>query len=49
MKWVAMAILLIGVAIGINTLFPPVRGHIAMGVAAALLLFVVYGVQNFRD
>lgn len=49
MKWVAIAVLLIGVAIGINTLLSPIRGHIAMGVAAGLLLFVIYGVQSLRD
>ncbi|WP_161607272.1 hypothetical protein [Natrinema pellirubrum] len=47
--WVTIAVLLIGVAIGINTLFPPIRGQIAMGVAAGLLLFVIYGVQSLRD
>ena len=49
MKWVAIAILLIGVTIAINTLFPPIRGHIAIGVAAGLLLFVIYAVQILRD
>jgi hypothetical protein len=48
-KWVAMAISLIDVAIGINTLFAPIRGHIAMGIAAGLLLFVIYRVQSLRD
>ena len=48
-KWVAIAILLIGVTIAINTLFPQIRGHIAIGVAAGFLLFVIYGVQSLRD
>jgi hypothetical protein len=49
MKWVVIAGLLIGVAIVINTFVPAIRGHIAMGVAARLLLFVIYGVQHLRD
>jgi hypothetical protein len=48
-KWVVIAGLLVGLAIGINTLIPAIRGHIAMGVAAGLLLFVIYGVQHLRD
>jgi cytochrome bd-type quinol oxidase subunit 1 len=48
-KWVAIAVLLIGVTITIHALFPPIRGHLAIGVAAGLLLFVMYGVQYLRD
>jgi len=48
-NWVAIGVFLIGVAIVINNLFPSIRGHIAMGVAAGLLLFVIYGVQSLRD
>jgi len=33
----------------INTLYPPLRGHIALGVAASLLLLVIYAVQRLQD
>ncbi len=48
-KWVAIAVLLIGIAIAVNTLFPLIRGHIAIGVAAGLLLSVIYGIRRFLE
>jgi hypothetical protein len=48
-KWVAIAVFLVGIATAINALFPPIRGHIAMGVAAGLLLVLIYGFQSRRD
>ena len=49
MKWVAIAVLLIGIAIAVHAIFPLIRGHIAMGVAAGLLLLVIFGVQSLRE
>jgi len=48
-KWVLLAVLLIVIAMALNTLFPVLQGHIAMGVAAILLLLVMYGVKILRE
>jgi len=48
-KWVVLAVLLIGIAMAMNALFPPICDHIAMGLAAGLLLILIYGAQSLRD
>jgi hypothetical protein len=45
-KWLGLAVLLVGLTIGVNTLVPALSGHVAMGVAAALLFGVIYAVQS---
>jgi hypothetical protein len=48
-KWAAILVLLIGGAIAIHTLYPFLRGHIALGAAASLLLLGIYAVQRLQD
>ena len=48
-RWVAIATLLIGIAVTINNLFPLIRGQIAMGVAAGLLLLVIFGLRSIQE
>lgn len=47
-KWASITVLIIGGATGINTLFPQIRGHIAMGVAAGVLLVAMYGIRRVQ-
>lgn len=41
-KWVVVGVLLTAGAVALNTLFPVIEGHIAIGLAAILLLLVIY-------
>jgi len=41
-----LVVLLIGIAIAVNTLFPSIRGNIAMGIAAGLLLLTIYRLRS---
>lgn len=47
-KWLIVAAVLIATTLAINTLFPRVRGHLAMGVAAALLALSWYAIRRYR-
>ena len=47
-RWVAIAALLVGIAIMINNRFPLIRGQIAMGVAAGVLLLVIFGIRSVQ-
>lgn len=41
-RWVLTGIAFIILATALHTVFPFIKGHIAMGLAAMLLLFAIY-------
>lgn len=42
LRWAIVAALLVAVALALNRLVPSIRGHLAMGLAASILLAVAY-------
>lgn len=48
-RWTAVAVVLVATAVALHALFPAVRGHVAMGLAAALLVLAAYSLGRERD
>ncbi|GGL42249.1 hypothetical protein GCM10009037_27220 [Halarchaeum grantii] len=46
-EWLVVAVVLVAATLAINTLFPRIRGHLAMGVAAALVALSWYAVRRY--
>jgi hypothetical protein len=45
-KWLGLAVLLVGLAVGVNTLVPALSGHLAIGVAALIVVVLLYAAQS---
>lgn len=49
LRWAGLAALVVVIAVGVNALVPPIRGPLAMGVAAVVLYALLSGVRRLRS